>query len=160
MARSDLSLAVASRQPIQKRRPKRRVHAQSHYQATQKLFATEAIAMIAVNGVLAIAATIAIVRLVSYNMSQQAKIQIINAEVAATEERVGNVREEFSQYFDPLQTKVMMREQSHRVEAGQARIIFTEPAPPAEHPTLSEDAPEQSLSVDTHDPLLTPQTNP
>ncbi len=97
------------------------------YQKKQRLFAAESTIMIAVNLVLAIAATVALVRLVSHNIAQQETVDILDAEVAETQERVRGVREEFSQYFDPQQTKAIMRQRSHRVEAGQAHIIFIEP---------------------------------
>lgn len=100
---------------------------QEHYQQKQRLFATESTAIIVVNLVLAIAATTALVRLVSYNIAQQKTVEILDAEVEETQDRVGKVREEFSQYFDPQQTKAIMRQRSHRVEAGQAHIILIEP---------------------------------
>lgn len=99
----------------------------NNYQQKQRLFAAESMAIIAVNLLLAIAAAVAVVRLVTYNFSQQKTVEILDAEVADTEERVGNVREEFSQYFDPQQTKAIMRQRSHRIEAGQARIVLIEP---------------------------------
>lgn len=97
------------------------------YHAKKRLYTAEAIAVISVNLILATFASVALVRLILYNMAQQEKIGILDAEVEETQTRVNKVREEFSQYFDPQQMTSIMRQQSHRVEAGQARIIFTEP---------------------------------
>jgi len=97
------------------------------YQKKQRLFLTEATVVIVVNCALAIAAGVALVRLVSYNLAQKETVEVLDAEVKDTQARVSKVREEFSQYFDPQQTPALMRQQSHRVEAGQARIVLTEP---------------------------------
>ncbi|MEM9451613.1 MAG: hypothetical protein AAGA75_24210 [Cyanobacteria bacterium P01_E01_bin.6] len=94
------------------------------YQTKRRLFQMESFAVVAVNTTLAIAASVGIVRLIVYNVAQQAKIDLLEAEVESSETRVDQVREEFSQYFDPHQANSIMRQQSHRIEAGQVRIIL------------------------------------
>ena len=118
-----------------------------NYHAKKRLYTAEAIAVIAVNLILATIASVALVRLFLYNMAQQSKIEILDAEVEETQTRVNHVREEFSHYFDPQQTTSIMRQQSHRVEAGQARIIFTEP----EDSESSETVADSEDSVESRD---------
>ena len=119
------------------------------YQAKRRLYTAEAIAVITVNLILAIFASAALVRLILYNLAQQEKIEILDAEVEETQTRVNKVREEFSQYFDPQQTTSMMRQQSHRIEAGQARIIFTEPEDSEHSETVTESSEDSAESRET-----------
>ncbi|MEL6224791.1 MAG: hypothetical protein AAFR31_19340 [Cyanobacteria bacterium J06627_8] len=97
------------------------------YQTKRRLFEIESYAAVAVNLMLAIAASFGLVRLVSYNFEQQVKVDLLDEEVEKTRTRVDQVREEFGQYFDPYQSTSVVRQQSHRIEPGQARIILTQP---------------------------------
>ncbi|MEB3210686.1 MAG: hypothetical protein VKL39_05005 [Leptolyngbyaceae bacterium] len=115
------------------------------YQTKRRLFQMESYAAVAVNLTLAIAASIGLVRLVVYNLEQQAKVDLLEAEVGKTRARVDQVREEFEQYFDPYQATSAARQQSHRIEPGQARIILTEPA------DSPSDTPDSSVPGYTQD---------
>ncbi|MEO1523546.1 MAG: hypothetical protein AAFU78_22600, partial [Cyanobacteria bacterium J06633_2] len=74
------------------------------YQTKRRLFEIESYAAVAVNLMLAIAASFGLVRLVSYNFEQQVKVDLLDEEVEKTRTRVDQVREEFGQYFDPYQS--------------------------------------------------------
>jgi hypothetical protein len=77
-----------------------------------------------VNGILSVAAIAALVRLLPYQFTQQAKLQEIRLEVSETEARVNTLRQNFNRYFDPTQAKKVMQEQSPRLDPNQRRVIL------------------------------------
>ncbi|MEC4984942.1 MAG: hypothetical protein SAJ37_18810 [Oscillatoria sp. PMC 1068.18] len=81
---------------------------------------------IMVNGVLSAAAIAALLKLVPYNLSQQAKLREVSTEVKRTEERVNDLRARFSYSFDPHQTKNIMQEETGRVQPNQLRVVWLE----------------------------------
>jgi predicted fused transcriptional regulator/phosphomethylpyrimidine kinase len=82
---------------------------------------------LAVNIVLAIAAVSALVKLIPYNLSQQAKLRELTTEVAAVEGRVEQVKTDFHRHFDPRQATSVMQEQTSRVQPGQRPIVWVSP---------------------------------
>lgn len=66
----------------------------------------------------------ALVRLLPYNISQQAKLQEISTEVQVTENRVANLQNDFKRSFDPQQSKKIMGEQSNRVDPKQRPVFL------------------------------------
>jgi cell division protein FtsB len=76
------------------------------------------------NSVLSIAALAALVKLLPYQFSQQAKLQEIRLEVNETEAEVHTLRSKFNRYFDPTQAKKVMQEQSPRLDPNQRRIVL------------------------------------
>lgn len=87
--------------------------------------AIENTAKLVVNVVLVAGVVSALVKLLPYNMSQQAKLQEISTEVEITESRVAALKADFKRSFDPQQAKKIMSEQSNRVDPRQ-RPIFLE----------------------------------
>ena len=73
--------------------------------------------------ILALGAIAALVKLVPYHFSQQAKLREIDAKVEETRGRVGKLREELSRNFDPQQSQNLMEEYSSRLAPHQ-RIVF------------------------------------
>ncbi|MGJ3245082.1 MAG: hypothetical protein ACFE0I_03290 [Elainellaceae cyanobacterium] len=107
---------------VQQRHKQR--HKQRHpYRSTT----TELIVKLSINLAIVAAAATALVKLIPYNLSQQTKLQDINAEVETLEDQVDSLRSDFSRYFDPQQAKSVMQEESNRVNLGQLRVVWTEP---------------------------------
>jgi hypothetical protein len=76
--------------------------------------------------VLSAAALTALVQLLPYHLSQQAKLREVRAEVKRTETRVNNLRTDFSRSFDSGQAKSVMQEQSYRVDPNQRQVVLQE----------------------------------
>ncbi len=89
-----------------------------------RTIAIETSIKLGVNLALSGVAIAALVQLLPYSMAQHSKLQEINAEVKATEGRVGHVKAEFSRYFDPRQAKVIMQEQTNRADPSQRQIVW------------------------------------
>ncbi|MEZ2227652.1 MULTISPECIES: hypothetical protein [unclassified Microcoleus] len=98
--------------------------------------AAEAGVKLAVNMVLSVCATSALIQLWPHYRAVQEKLQEIQAEVNITEKRVNQSRSDFNRYFDPSLAKTVMQEQSNRVDPQQQPVILQESeAPDAEEPT-------------------------
>ncbi|EHC11099.1 hypothetical protein [Fischerella thermalis] len=113
-------------QPIPRRqvapRPKRHLRQRSY-----QVMALETTAKIGVNIVISVAAVTALVRLLPYHWSQQAKLQEINTELRQVEARVNALNVEFSRNFDPRQAKSIMQEQGYRFDPNQRPIMLIKP---------------------------------
>jgi len=94
--------------------------------------------MLTVNGVISVIAVVTIAQLLPHNASQQRKLRALEAEVGALDHRVDQLRDEFVLYFDPQQTRSNIRRLSDRLDAGQRKVILSDPAPGTEYP--DEDA--------------------
>ncbi len=103
--------------PHRKIRQRRRSHP---YQG----MAIENTAKLVVNMVLVAGAVAALVKLLPYNISQQAKLKEISTEVKLTESRVAELQTEFNRSFDPQEAKKIMAEQSNRVDPRQRPIFL------------------------------------
>lgn len=79
------------------------------------------------NLILAIAAVSALVKLIPYNLTQQAKLRELTTEVAAVEGRVDQIQTDFNRHFDPRQATSVMQEQTSRVQPGQRPIVWVDP---------------------------------
>ncbi|MEG4321820.1 MULTISPECIES: hypothetical protein [unclassified Microcoleus] len=91
---------------------------------------------LAVNMVLSVCATSALIQLWPHYRAVQEKLHEIQAEVNLTSERVEKSRSDFNRYFDPSQAKSVMQEQSNRVDPQQRPVILQDPqAPDAEEST-------------------------
>jgi predicted fused transcriptional regulator/phosphomethylpyrimidine kinase len=82
---------------------------------------------LAVNVVLAIAAISALIKLIPYNLTQQAHLRELTTEVAAVEGRVSQVQTDFNRHFDPRQATRVMQEQTSRIQPGQRPIVWVNP---------------------------------
>jgi hypothetical protein len=95
--------------------------------------AAEAGVKLAINIVLSVCATSAVIQLLPHYRAVQEKLQEIQAEVNLTEKRVNQSRSDFNRYFDPSLAKTLMQEQSNRVDPQQRPVILQESeAPEAE----------------------------
>ncbi len=107
------------RRPVKPKRKLRKLRRFSPYQG----IAIENTAKLVVNVVLVVGAVSALVKLLPYNISQQAKLQEISTEVKLTESRVADLKTDFKRSFDPEQAKKIMQEQSNRVDP-KLRPVF------------------------------------
>lgn len=121
-SRPSLQIAPTTRRSV----PRTRRHAQQRHQPHQ-LVATEVGVKLAVNLILAIAAVSALVKLIPYNLTQQAKLRELTTEVAAVEGRVDQIQTDFNRHFDPRQATSVMQEQTSRVQPGQRPIVWVDP---------------------------------
>lgn len=79
---------------------------------------------IAINGILSTAAITALVRLVPYHFSQEAKLEEITVEVRNAEKRVAKLRESFSKNFATSFSDSTMENYSSKVEPNQVRVFW------------------------------------
>lgn len=99
----------------------------SHQTRSTRNTLLEVGAMIGVNAFVSLIAIVTIIKLLPHNATQRQQLQSIETEVTALDRRVQNLRKEFVQYFDPQQTRINKRQLSDRLDAGQRKIILTEP---------------------------------
>lgn len=91
---------------------------------------------LAVNMVLSVCATSALIQLWPHYRAVQEKLHEIQAEVNLTQGRVNQSRSNFNRYFDPSLAKTVMQEQSNRSDPQQRPVILQEPeVPEAEEST-------------------------
>ena len=102
---------VPRTQPRQRRHPYRAV-------------AGETTAKLVVNLVLCAAAIAGLVQLLPYHLSQQAKLREVRSEVKRAEERVKNLRTDFSHSFDSGQAQSIMQEQSYLVDPTKRQVVW------------------------------------
>lgn len=104
-------------------KPKRKLRQRSRFNPYQAK-AIENTAKLVVNMVLVVGAVSGFVRLLSYNASQQTKLQEISTEVKLTEGRVADLQTDLNRSFDPQQAQKIRQEQSNRVDPQQRPVFF------------------------------------
>jgi len=110
-------VAPAGVRPRKQRSPRRHPY---------KLMVVEVTANLAVSVVFSGVAIATLVQLLPYHQSQQAKLQEIKAEVQRTDKRVTRLNGEFTRYFDPMQGKSIMQQESQWVEPNQQQPVWLE----------------------------------
>lgn len=111
---------AASRQPRRRRRPQ----APKLHQQEQQWLVAEITTKLIASGVIATVALVGLIKLIPYQLNQQAKFQEVKAEVEETERRVDNLRNNFTRHFDPKQSRNIMQEQSPRLDPNARRIFW------------------------------------
>lgn len=116
------------RQPLETVKPRqgspnRKTRQRSRLNSYQGMV-IENTAKLVVNTVLVVGVVSALVKLLPYNLSQQAKLQEISTEVKQTEKRVTVLQTDFNRSFAPEQAKKIMAEQSNRVDPSQRQIFL------------------------------------
>ncbi|UNU22958.1 slr1601 family putative cell division protein [Microcoleus vaginatus] len=81
---------------------------------------------LAVNMVLSVCATSALLQLLPHYRAVQEKLHEIQAEVNLTQARVNQSRSDFNRYFDPSLAKTVMQEQSNQADPQQRPVILQE----------------------------------
>lgn len=108
-----------SKSPRLIKRRRQRQRSNSH-----QVVAVEITTKLLVNGILSLAAIVALVKLLPYQLLQQEKLHEVRVKVEETEIRVNSLRENFSRNFDPSQSKNVMQEQSSRVDPNRRRVFW------------------------------------
>ena len=121
--------ALQPRQPLETVAPRQFVAPKRKTRQRSRLhpyrgIAVENAAKLVVNMVLVAGAVSALLKLLPYNISQQAKLQEISTEVKQTESRVADLQTDFKRSFAPEQAKTIMAEQSSRVDPRQRPVFF------------------------------------
>jgi len=86
--------------------------------------AVEATIKLSVNVLLSVVAVAALTKLLSYKVTQEAKMQELNVAVSSATDRVHRVESNFRQYFDASQSKILMQQQTNRIDPSQRQIIW------------------------------------
>jgi len=122
-----------TRRQMVRRRPRRNPHRAVVFESGFKL---------GVNCLLSVIAVSALVKLVPYNLAQQAKLKEIRIEVSEVEGRVDHLQAELNRQFDPQQTMSVMQEESTRVDPRQRQIVWITPTN-----SMAQTAPRMSPGV-------------
>jgi hypothetical protein len=90
----------------------------------QKLVATTG--KLVVYSMLFVLSTVSLVKMVSYNVTQQSKLHLLRSEVKDAKQRMQLVDEDFQRSFDPHMAKELMQESSYKVAPDQKPIkVYT-----------------------------------
>lgn len=111
-------------QPIQQRRtvprPKRHLRQRSY-----QIMALETTVKIGVNFAISAAAISALTQLLPHHWSGQEKLRQVRTEVKTAQERVNNLRAEFSNTFDSRQANSIMQQYGNRIPSNKKQIVLT-----------------------------------
>ncbi len=111
--------------PLKSKR--RRSRPKQSVQPEHRWLVSEIALKLGFNGILAIGAIAALVRLLPYQQVQQLKLHEVQMQVQETERRVSELRNNFNRNFDPQQIRKIMEEQSPRLDPNQRNIFLTTP---------------------------------
>jgi hypothetical protein len=103
-----------------------RTHLRNH-KKPYRAIAIETSVKLGVNVLLSMVAIVALTKLLSYKMTQEAKLQELDVAVRTTNDRVQIVKSNFKQYFDSNQARSLMQQQTNRIDPSQRQIIWKPP---------------------------------
>lgn len=120
----------AKSSPSRHRSPSPQTQAQRQARRRAQLSArtTEVCTKLSLNVLMILAFGSALFHLIPYHQQQRAMLREAKDTVANAQDRVKALNEEFSQVFDPTQTRAIMQEESYRVRPDQRQIIWVDPA--------------------------------
>ena len=112
-------------QPIQRpkrtvTRPKRHLRQRSH-----QVMALETTVKIGVNLAISAAAVSALTQLLPHHWSGQEKLRQMRTEVKTAQERVNNLRAEFTNTFDSRQANGVVHQHGNRIPVNHKQIVLT-----------------------------------
>lgn len=113
-------------QPVNPRRVAPKTNRRRRRLSPYRFMVIETTAKLSVSVVLSAVAVTSLIKLLPYQWSQQEKLSEVQTEVNLAEGRVKHLRTDFNRYFDPQQTKIIMQEQSNRVNPGQRQVVLQE----------------------------------
>jgi hypothetical protein len=122
--------ALKSPQPDSRPTKRTRRVPRTHLRNQKKPYreiAIETSVKLAVNVLLSVVAIVALTKLLSYKVTQEAKLQELDVAVRATNDRVRTVKSNFKQYFDSSQARSLMQQQTNRIDPTQRQIIWKSP---------------------------------
>lgn len=114
-------------QPVRPLRVVPKANSRQKQRQAYRAIVYEISAKLAVNVVVSVAATTALIQLIPYRSSQEVRLQELQAAVQSTSDRVQRVQSSFNYYFDPSQTREIMQEQSNRIDPQRRQIIWKQP---------------------------------
>jgi hypothetical protein len=88
----------------------------------------EAIAKLVTYSSLSLFGIVTLVHSISYNWSQQSKLQHLETELQEAKIRTDEVNNSFSRSFDPQTQKNVMQDNSHKVAQDQRKIFLVSPS--------------------------------
>jgi hypothetical protein len=103
-----------------------RSHPRPH-QHPHRAVALESCAKLGINGLLAVIAIAALVKLVPYNQQQELSLKNLQTKVADVQGRVDQLQADYNFNSDPEQKSNAMQQQSMKVVPGQRQIVLVEP---------------------------------
>lgn len=146
-------------EPVRKQasRPRRRLRQRRN---PHQSVAVEASLRLAVNAVVGMVAIASIVRLLPQNISQQQKLNTLQSDVAALEQRVDRLQETFARQFDAGQTRSVMQEETGRIGIGQRPVVWVKPAADAAIAPSPASVPESAANLANPVSSVTPPVTP
>ncbi|PSO48275.1 MAG: hypothetical protein BRC33_10150 [Cyanobacteria bacterium SW_9_44_58] len=82
---------------------------------------------ILVNAIITTAALAGLNQLVSTYQTQSSRLEEVKQEVERTQARVDELKNEFTQTFDPYQSEIIMQEQTNQIKPNQRHVVWLEP---------------------------------
>jgi hypothetical protein len=94
------------------------------YSQAQRRLAREVSAKLVFNTILTIITSASLVRLVPYYLVQQDKLQEVKAEIQDTQDRVNQLNQEFSYYFDTKQSQSLVKKNTVKIAPNERRLFL------------------------------------
>lgn len=114
--------------------PRRSSRANRHRIFAQRRQGVEVSIKLVTYSLLSLAGVVTLVNILSYNWTQQSKLQDLNIAVQDARIRTAKVNSEFNRSFDPALEKSVMEENSYKVAADRIDIVIAKPAPAKSNP--------------------------
>ncbi|MFQ3617243.1 MAG: hypothetical protein SNJ57_11140 [Cyanobacteriota bacterium] len=147
-------------EPVRKQAPRPRRRLRQRRNPHQSV-AVEASLRLAVNVVVGMVAIASIVRLMPQNISQQHKLNQLQSDVTALEQRVDRLQETFARQFDAGQARSVMQEETGRIGIGQRPVVWVKPAPDgAIAPSAAPTPPSAATPAEAALPVTPPDATP
>ncbi len=96
----------------------------SHQKREYQTRARELSLKISVNVLVSIVATVALLKLVPYQLKQQDRLAELDRKTKEEENRVTQLRKNFSRNFDPAQSRKVMQELTPVADPNERQIFF------------------------------------
>lgn len=108
-----------------KKRPLKKARTNSPRQShSHRGVRTEISLKLILSWIIALSAIASLLKLLPYHLSQKAKLEELKIQVQETDARVGKLREQLNQNFDPQQTQRLMEQYSSLSAPNKSRIYL------------------------------------
>ncbi|WP_088892607.1 hypothetical protein [Leptolyngbya ohadii] len=143
--------------PPPRRRVKSRLRQRPRTRSHQAIV-TEITVKLAINGLLAGVAAIALTKLIPYNLQQREELRQLQAEVAEVQQRVDILQADLDRQLDPQQANSIMQEQSYRVDPNQRQVVWLTPSSRTADSSSDALPTEPQQAEDSSDSIVPQQT--
>ena len=107
------------------KRPSKKARTNSRRQShSHRGVRTEISLKLILSWIIAFSAIASLLKLLPYHLSQKAKLEELKIQVQETDARVGKLREQLNQNFDPQQTQRLMEQYSSLSSPNKSRIYL------------------------------------